>query len=135
MKTLGRWMFFSVLLFLVACATPTTGMTKIAAGDKPSIEAANRVIYDYLKSTLKDPDSLKSFRIYSDPVLISWYRGVLDGGGNEQGWLHCFEYNAKNSFGGYVGVKKDGYVLRTYPDGDVYVVRHVNWALASAKCW
>lgn len=78
---------------------------------------------------LKDPDSIKQFSIASGPFPISW-RGTVD----NDGWLYCFEYNAKNSFGGYVGVKRGGYVLRVYASGDTDVVRNVNWLTASAGC-
>jgi len=121
-------------LFLAACATPNSGQRVIEAGPRPNEAQATAAIMDYLQRTLKDPDSLKQFRIRSGPDTINWYRGLINGGGNEQAWLYCFEYNAKNSYGGYVGLKTDGFALRLYGD-TASVVPVVNWALADRNCF
>lgn len=121
-------------LFLTACATPNTGERVIDAGPQPSEAQAATAVMDYLRTTLKDPDSIKQFRIRSGPETITWYRGLINGGGNEQAWLICFEYNAKNSYGGYVGLKTDGVALRLYGDR-ASVVPWVNWGLADRRCF
>jgi hypothetical protein len=69
-------------------------------GDPPN--RTEDVITTYLRETLKDPDSLKNLRIgvpkkgwtksnYGKDVLYGYWVG--------------FSYNAKNSYGGYVGQK------------------------------
>ncbi len=121
-------------LMLTACATPTTGRRMIDAGPRPTDAQASAAIKNYLQRALRDPDSLKQFKILSGPTLVTWYRGLLNGGGNEQAWLYCFEYNAKNAYGGYVGLKTDGFALRGYIDS-VGVVPEVNWALADRNCF
>lgn len=133
-KIVGMTLIIGALL-LTACATPgtNTGQQVIEAGPRPSEAQATAAVMAYLRGTLKDPDSLKQFRIRSGPDLISWYRGLLYGGGHEQAWLVCFEYNAKNSYGGYVGIKVDGYALRLYGN-TASVVPVVNWPLASRNC-
>ena len=131
--TLGSVLTISAL-FLTGCATPNTGERVIDAGPRPSEVQATAAVMDYLRGTLKDPDSIKQFNIRSGPETITWYRGLINGGGNEQAWLICFEYNAKNSYGGYVGLKTDGVALRLYGD-TASVVPVVNWALADRRCF
>lgn len=130
--TLGIALAVATLL-LAACATSTSGESAIEAGPRPTEAQANAAIMNYLQRTLKDPDSIKQFRIRSGPDTITWYRGLINGGGNEQAWLVCFEYNAKNSYGGYVGLKIDGFALRLYGD-TASVVPAVNWPLADRNC-
>lgn len=127
-----------VLIVLSGCVAPPTGNEPsseimMTAGPQPSREVAERAVMKHLRDALKDPDSLKQFEIDSGPTLITWTRGLINGGGNDQGWLMCFRYNAKNSYGAYIGVKPDGIVLRE-SSGDYYMVERVNWQLASARC-
>jgi hypothetical protein len=124
---------------LAGCAAPAydTGSSvdmTVLAGAQPSASEAERVVLEHLRETLKDPDSLKQFRIRSGPKYITWYRGLLTGGGHAAGWLVCFEYNAKNSYGGYVGLKADAIALRTHDSGRAYQVPSVNWPLISSGC-
>lgn len=50
---------------------------------------------DYIKSTFKDPYSLRDVMI-SKPIPYK----IL----NHTGYVVCFQANAKNSFGGYTGI-------------------------------
>jgi len=120
-------------LFLTACVTPNSGERVVEAGARPTEAQATVAIMDYLRRTLKDSDSLKQFRIRSGPDIITWYQGRFYGGGNEQAWLVCYEYNAKNSYGGYVGVTTHGLVLRL--NGDTATVVQVNWAATDRNCF
>lgn len=104
------------------------------AGEAPTKDAAEKAILAYLKTSLKDPDSLKQFEMVSGPTFATWYRGVLRGGGTDAGWLHCFKYNAKNSYGAYTVVKTEGLMLRTFYDGRADYISDVNWTLASRTC-
>lgn len=125
--------YLLLVLLLGACVTPQTGQTVITAGPQPSEAQSITAIKKYLERELKDPDSLKQFRVTSGPEQISWYRGLVHGGGNAQGWLYCFEYNAKNSYGAYTGVKTDGVVLRMYGE-TAEVMPAVNWHIADRRC-
>ena len=58
----------------------------------------------------------------------------MRGGDHEEAWLVCFEYNAKNSYGAYVGLKTDGYAMRMNANGEAEIVTDVNWALADNRC-
>jgi hypothetical protein len=81
-------------------------------GSEPTASETQTLVREWLAAHLKDPDSLKQFEIISGPDPVQWYRGLVNGGGNEQGWLVCFRYNAKNSYGAYVGAQVDGVVIR-----------------------
>ena len=86
----------------------------------------------YLQSTLKDPDSIKQFSIVSGPLSTYWRPSAFSSE-YSAAWLICFEYNAKNSYGGYVGVKRDGLMLKR--SGDVvYHLDGVNWASVPDRC-
>lgn len=122
-----------VMLLLTGCATPYTGQKVADAGTAPTEDQSKKAVLDYLTSTLKDPDSLKQFRIVGQPMYMTWFRGLINGGGNESAWLVCFEYNAKNSYGGYVGVKTEGLAIRVYGDWPS-VITGVNWAIADRGC-
>ena len=100
---------FPFVLFgaLLGCATPNTGQDVTPAGPEPTTTQALAAIDVHLRRSLKDPDSVKQFAVVSGPVLITWYRGLLRGGGHERAWMMCFEYNAKNSYGAYVGIKRE----------------------------
>lgn len=120
---------------LAGCATAPSGKgSYVTAGDQPSKDDLEPVVKRYLATTLKDPDSVKQFQIVSGPTYITWYQGLLGGGGHEGGWLVCYDYNAKNSYGGYTGVKRDGIVVRGTGSSAQWVQR-VNWNAASTNCW
>lgn len=99
---------------LTACATKPVHIP--TRGPMPTHEQAEAAVRKVLLSGLKDPDSLKQFSI-GEPVPTAWLDGIIHGSTPHAGWLVCFEYNAKNSYGGYVGLKRDGYVFRNYPGG------------------
>ena len=60
---------------------------------------------DYALSLLKDPDSMKAFEV-TEPEIGRYYGGMFNGFKYEQRYYVCYRFNAKNSFGGYVGVKQ-----------------------------
>lgn len=83
----------------------------LSPGPEPTPEQAERAVLNYLAGTLKDPGSLQQFRMrrvaekrWQDTRWSPW----------KAGWIACFEYNAKNSYGGYVGLKLGGLILHTY---------------------
>jgi hypothetical protein len=122
-----------IVLYAVLTGCATAPPVVDSPGPKPSLEKLEGMVLDYLQKSLKDPDSLKQFRVVSGPTLATWYTGVLAGNYTNSGWLVCFEYNAKNSYGGYVGVKREGLAFK----GGVYepyLITNVNWALIDVKC-
>lgn len=133
---IGTVLISAACAAIAGCAAPQAGEgeTYVKAGPAPTKDQAAAAIRSYLNHYLKDPDSVKQFAIRSGPDHATWYRGLLNGGGHEAAWLTCFEYNAKNSYGAYVGLKTDGFMMRM--SGDVAeIVTWVNWAAASRRCW
>jgi len=89
---------------------------------------------EHLQGALKDPDRLKQFEMLGAPVRITWYTGLLVTSEIDACLLVYFRYNAKNSYGGYVGVKQDGIALRPSSySGKPCVVATVNWLVATGN--
>tara|TARA_A100001011_G_C14077655_1_gene743089 strand:+ start:174 stop:581 length:408 start_codon:yes stop_codon:yes gene_type:complete len=95
---------------LVGCATGE--VLKLEYGPPPTEYETK--IKNYLDRSLKDRDSLRDFKVLTTPK-----KGALNYGAFEKGptgksfsnqmWYVCAEYNAKNSYGGYVGIKTYAY--------------------------
>ena len=113
---MNRLYFFAMALFLVGCATSSSD-----EGEEAQIlheplsqylaENHEKEIKSYLQSVLKDPDSLKSFKILTEPRKGSMNYGAFKVGPTGKRfsnpmWYVCAEYNAKNSYGGYVCTKR-----------------------------
>lgn len=80
--------------------------TEASAGAAPANpEAAIKV---YLRRALKDPDSLKDFAILSKDIRMC----NLPDGRMTYAWMVNTEYNAKNSYGGYVGLAEHAFWFR-----------------------
>jgi len=92
---------------LAGCAIAPSG--PIDPGPKPTAAQTEAAIRAWMHDSLRDPDSVEDFKIdnYSQATA--------------NGWLTCFEYNAKNGFGAYVGIQRHGLVLRV-AGTDVYYV-------------
>jgi hypothetical protein len=77
-------------------------------GPKPTVAEADAAVRAYLREALKDPDSLKDYEL-KGLASFSWSdgRGFYNGG-----WLACAAYNAKNSYGAYVGRQMHSYLVR-----------------------
>ena len=106
-------LLFLASLSLAGCAHNVAPQEPIDIGDPPSFSAADSAIKSYLRENLKDPDSIKDFEIMSGGYQrVTWFKGgLLTGGKDVSGWLFCARYNAKNSYGAYVGRKTDSFVL------------------------
>ena len=71
-------------------------------------------IKEYLKYSLKDFDTMKGFQITSTPKIGVLNYGAFRKGpegkifGNKQ-YFACASFNAKNSYGGYVGYKNNAF--------------------------
>lgn len=84
-----------------------------------------------LRRTLRDPDSVKDFRIVSGPELVN---GTTAGWNYEQAWLMCVELNAKNAYGGYTGITTYSFPMRFGSDSTLYIVSTINWISTDRRC-
>lgn len=107
------------LVALAACTTVSVSPDKEAlCGPRPTQEEARRAVQTYVESVgLKDPSSAQVRDIRVEGPM-SWYKGLVQGGGYNYGWQIAFELNAKNSFGAYVGFTTKRILLM--PDGKTY---------------
>ena len=69
-----------------------------------------QIVKDYLHANLKDPYSVRDLEI-GPPEQNSRWTGLLYSG-ELYAWRSCVAYNAKNSFGAYIGIKSYGYYIR-----------------------
>jgi hypothetical protein len=120
-------------LAVTGCAAPQNYAVDQLRGPPIPLTQAEPVVRSYLARTLKDSDSVKNFAI-EGPIEISWGRGLVYGGGRDQGWLFCVEYNAKNSYGAYVGLQRYPFVMRRDASGNPWIIPDVNWAAAAPGC-
>ncbi|MDP4076268.1 hypothetical protein [Acidovorax sp. A1169] len=99
----------------------------------PSDAEALAALQAQLERTLKDPDSIKQFRLLTSPTWATW-RGTgnwvhaIDGG-----WLVCYELNAKNSYGVYVGMRTQGVVFHVNA-GRLIPIKEVEWGSIEPTC-
>jgi len=126
----------AVSFFVLGGCAPTHSVrisdeeVRARVGPMPDQAKAEEAILKDLRPKLKDPDSVKQFRIVSGPIFVNhdvWV-GLLYGGTRHvEGWLYCAEYNAKNSYGAYGGVERMAFLLisnasRAGLGGDPWVV-------------
>lgn len=93
-----------MLLFLVGCASKMPTATDY--GTYP--QQYKEITRDYLLSRLKDPESAR-FEYFTEPKK-QW----VSAGGSafHLGYAVCVTYNAKNSYGGYVGSQTEAFLIR-----------------------
>ena len=120
----------AVALLCSACQTIPAGQVLVEAGPKPTSDQAEAVIRAQLARSLRDPDSMKAFKVVSGPDEMT----ATNAGGNfERAWLVCAEYNAKNAYGGYTGLSSHAFPLRQHA-GEWVVVSAINWRSMSKQC-
>lgn len=95
-----------VAITLTGCATPPTAPQLVGAdyGDEPT--QYQEIIKIYMAHQLKDPESVR-YEFSAAPVK-AWYGPVA----KEFGWAACAHINAKNSLGGYTGLRKSYFLIR-----------------------
>jgi len=108
------------LLLLSACATGPPTREELSSADYGSPisqQNAEAQAKQFLRRHLKDPDSA----IYEwNPVYRGWMRDApIHGGGLRFGYILYGNVNAKNSFGGYTGLKPYNFV---FYDGNIISV-------------
>lgn len=96
-----------VLALLAGCSTPGGAFlnTNVQADAGSAPTQYEQTIRSHLRFALKDPSSMTDFSV-SAPVLTSCSVGVY---GPFHGWRVATSYNAKNSYGGYVGIQTSYY--------------------------
>ncbi|MBW8003613.1 MAG: hypothetical protein FVQ80_16645 [Planctomycetes bacterium] len=104
---------FILSLILISC-TPT--FKYYNEEDKlpgPYPEEYEQLVKEYILNRLKDPDSMKDFSIKPPSVgeFFIFERPPKDGKIIKL-FVGCVKYNAKNSFGGYVGRKANVYFIK-----------------------
>ena len=135
----GITIAIACLIILTACGQapslqPTAALrAPVPTTPAPSEAEALDALKAHLDRTLKDPDSIKQFRVLTSPTWVTW-RGTgywvnsMDGG-----WLVCYELNAKNSYGGYIGLRTQGVVFHV--NGERLIsIQEVNWATIEPTC-
>jgi hypothetical protein len=110
-----------VLLTVASCATPFRDrptdeqIAEANASDAygPSPNNYEAAINEWLRLSLKDPESVKNLKI--TPPMKGWCfeaGALLVNEKKDWGWVCFVEYNAKNSYGGYVGLKSYRYFFK-----------------------
>lgn len=120
----------ATLAAVAGCASVPTGQVLTEAGPQPTKAQAEATIRAHLRRNLRDPDSMKDFAMLSGPDIVT---GTNAGLNYEKAWLVCVEYNAKNAYGGYTGLKSEAYPLR-FSGGDLVVISRINWISADKNC-
>lgn len=120
----------SATVTIGGCATPAT-ITVAHRGEAPSLEQALNATHKHLRRALNDYDSMKSFAVVRgpDPVAATNAAGNL-----EEVWLLCVEYNAKNLYGAYTGLKEHPVALRLNSQGEAEVIAPTNWINYRDRC-
>lgn len=98
---IGPLVWFAALLFflsisLYACATPDAQ----AIGPYPT--NYKEIMKAYIVENYFDPYSMRTVAISAPRTGHLYF---------QQGWLVCFQANAKNRLGGYVGLTKTAYLI------------------------
>ncbi|WP_241640741.1 hypothetical protein [Rosenbergiella epipactidis] len=121
----------STILLLSACTVSKKDANSVNYGDKPS--NYSKALIGDIKRSLKDPDSIKVVSITNPYRAYSTY-GF---GSIQYGWYITVRYNAKNSYGGYVGEtgvnyvylngKYDGGILGGNGNGDSMILDKITY--------
>ena len=85
----------AIVATLGACARAVPRPDTLTPGPRPSDDQAERAVREYLARVLKDPDSMKQFRITRGPYAREWQDTRWTPWA--AGWVVCYELNAKNS--------------------------------------
>ena len=103
MRTLAA---IAACLALLGCASPASG--PINPGPYPN--NYEKIVQNWLRASLKDPYSVRDLRI-ERPVADRFFVGLLNGG-YVDAYQTCVTYNAKNSYGAYVGIRDYRFLLK-----------------------
>lgn len=123
-----------VATIIGACASPAytpPQKVTIPRGSKPSLSDAQQLIIPHLKRSLKDFDSLKDYQFISGPhsTVATELSGDI-----QEAWMICVEYNAKNSYGGYSGIKSHTIPFIYSSAGPLTIPTQENWLHFGPQC-
>lgn len=106
LQLLSACLTLSVAALLDGCASAPITQEQIAQGDYGTPPPDHKTyLKSYFESVLKDPYS--AVYQFGEPYKGYLTKAPIAGGGIEQfGWLVEVSVNAKNSFGGYTGMKQ-----------------------------
>jgi hypothetical protein len=112
-------LFVVMLLIASGCVRVSPqGRELVRADVGPYPSDYQAMVSMWLKTNLKDPYSVMDLQMTS-PVEDRYWGGLLITGGYISAYRSCVRYNAKNSFGAYVGLRtysfwmKDNRVIAT----------------------
>jgi hypothetical protein len=115
----GALLFFAVLLLFSGCVALSPQHRDLMQDDfGPYPANYDALINQWLQANLKDPYSVRDL-VTSEPVQGKYWGGLLVTGGNVAAYRSCVQYNAKNSFGAYIGLRtyafwmKNGRIINT----------------------
>ena len=101
--------FILYLAFLfIGLGTISAGSIEI--GKPPTQKAYQGYIKAYFSAILKDPNSAKISYLKTTPVKAWYQQGVF--GDKIYGYLVVAHVNAKNSYGGYAGDQRYGFLFK-----------------------
>ena len=123
----------AALCILAGCVATPTSLTIVERGAKPDLDPSLKLVHQHLKRTLRDYDSIKDFTVKHGEIYPISATNL--GYNFEQAWMLCVEYNAKNSYGAYVGIQPHGFPLRVDEAGMPFLVSTINWRThANGSC-
>jgi hypothetical protein len=101
-------------LMNVGCAPlrpEVTPDTYALCGPQPSQEMIVKLVNNTVAGkNWKDPDSIK-IRNIQLRGRCAGYKGLINGGGYQYGWMVTYEINGKNSYGAYVGYEQKELII------------------------
>lgn len=108
-KLLGITVALMTLTAIIGGCASSPSAAELAKADYGAAPTdASGTVRAWLRMALKDPDSMKDFTC--SPPTKTWI--TLGFGQFMYGWGCCAEYNAKNSFGGYVGRTPQEFLIK-----------------------
>jgi hypothetical protein len=97
----------SATLAFCGCVESVTPHEQAQISESVPMDAAiaDAAVREYIHTAFKDPYSVQDLTI-GRPYLQKSYKGLVNGGGFDYIWNIPFSCNAKNSYGGYTGIKR-----------------------------
>jgi hypothetical protein len=121
------------LILLVTVSAYLTGCAAMIAPSAAQLAVADYgtyptnyedIVKTYLHNTLLDPNSVQDLNV-DTPTQYYIQEPPIMGGHTLYGYMVSYSLNAKNSFGGYVGVQKhfilirDGQIIKAWEPGQL----------------
>ena len=108
----------TAVLLLSSCAGLSPQHRDLMQDDVgPYPENYEALIKQWLQVNLKDPYTVRDLAI-TQPIQGKYWGGLLVTGGNVTAYRSCVQYNAKNSYGAYIGLRAYSFWLK---NGRIFV--------------